>query len=769
MIRRYPCVLLLTGIVAGIVVADQIQTPSWILLLASTATCAGGVTALVRKTPAPAMWLFVVGVGLFAGFHFSVRYVDVGPDHLKRVLAEPITCRVFGRVADWPDIRADRTEVIVAVDSLTGEYTRCVRGGIMLKVTDTSTTLQRGDRVEFVGRIQPVVQKDNPDGFDYHHYLNLKGVYGLVYLPSLLDVRVEQRSRFGLRSVVDNLRGAVSASLKRNLEPVQAALAGGFLIGETRGIPKTIYKMFRDSGTLHLLAVSGSNVALVLLFSVWVLRPFRLSRKTRQILLLAVIVVFAELSYEEPSVMRASVMAGLVVAATLLQRRFDLNNIIAATAVIILMAAPAQLYDVGFQLSFITAWSLIFAVPRIASLLAAHHRRRWYRWLVFPLLVSLVAQVASAPVVAYHFGRVPAISLLANLLIVPLVSIGVIAILLMLLADLVWPILGLLAGSLVNELLGVVVWCLHWLGGDNMPVITTGRLLTDSLGVWIVLAVYLLLALVVVSLRVRAARKYALLAALLAVNLIAVKSVGTAGPSEDLSIEARPVPGGLATLIRQPSRGPTDLAFTGLYRRNYRVDEAILGPWLQARGVDRLHRVFVLSGDYGAVDDLLRLADRFRADTVYFSAHLRHSVADAVALAIQVPQSLPELRFFDPSPQDMAVAGYYLTDLGLAIRADDAAVFITDHLSGAHRTLSTGQGDQVLILGETWRPSSVEWAEFRERYCRVICSKIELPSTSSPNGEEPSAAELPAGFADDVGRRGSILLRISANGKVLAR
>jgi len=191
------------------------------------------------------------------------------------------------------------------------------------------------------------------------------------------------------------------------LGPVQFALASGFLIGETRDIPTEIYAMFRDSGTLHLLAVSGANVALVIVFFVWAMRPFSLGPGKRSVILLIVIAVFTGVSYGDPSVMRASIMAALVIGARMLGRPFDLNNIIATAALMILLISPAQLFEVGFQLSFVTAWGLVLVVPRVAAKLQTYHERIWYRWLALPLVVAFVAQVFSAPLIAFYFQRIP--------------------------------------------------------------------------------------------------------------------------------------------------------------------------------------------------------------------------------------------------------------------------------------------------------------------------------------------------------------------------
>ncbi|MDH4156400.1 MAG: ComEC family competence protein, partial [candidate division Zixibacteria bacterium] len=377
--------------------ADQTHWSSWTFLLPALFFALTGLLSFARQGQSRAALLLALSMLFFSAFHFAIKAYDTGPHHVSNFTDPGVRYHIFGRVSDWPVLKSNRTEIKVRVDSLVCDRSIPVNGSVLLKVTDTTTALQRGDRLEFYGRIYPLPDRRQPGSFDYGRFLKLRGVFGLVYMPNLLDLRVDKGNRYGASNLTDRLRQLVSGSFQRNLSPTAAALAAGFLIGETRDIPAEIYTMFRDSGTLHLLAVSGSNVAIVLLFFVYIMRPLSLSRLKRSIALLAVVGLFTLLSYGEPSVVRASIMASLVILAKLLERRFDLNNIIAATALIILLFEPTQLFNIGFQLSFVTAWGLIFVTPQVHRRFHAYHTRRWYRFIVFPVMISFIAQICSAP------------------------------------------------------------------------------------------------------------------------------------------------------------------------------------------------------------------------------------------------------------------------------------------------------------------------------------------------------------------------------------
>ncbi len=754
-VRKYPSLFLLLFVVAGIVLADQLRLPSWPSLLAGV-ICLLWVWFSVHRRRAG---MAAVAIGLtfcaLSAFHFSLNHVDVGPGHLSRVVSSKQVYHIFGRVADWPDLRADRTEIKIAIDSLRSDRTLPVNGAVILKITDTTTALQRGDRVEFRGRIYPIENRRRRAGeFDYGRFLNLKGVHGIVYLPTVLGVRVGGRSDLGYLGLVDDLRSGISASLKRHLTAVPAALASGFLIGETRDIPADVYTMFRDSGTLHVLAVSGSNVAVVVVFFLFILRPFKLSSYRRSVVLLGIIVLFAGVCYGDPSVVRASVMASLVLIVRMLGRSYDLNNIIALTALILLLFDPAQLYDVGFQLSFVTAWGLIAFVPKLTVLFERYHGRLWYRFGVFPLAIAVVAQLCSTPVIAFYFERIPVISVLANVVVVPLVGVAVIAILALLTAGLIMPLLGTFVGSLVDPLLRSIVWVLRLMGGENMPVVNTGELLSGPVGLGIVLVVYLLLALAFWSIRSQRARRHGIIVSVIALNLVLVRAVWSGTDTEAATLSLHNVPGGVAGVIGYPESDACDLILTGLARKKYSIDETILAPMLLREDFKRINRIFVLSADYDALDDVVSLAGQFGADCLYTTARLCGSLHDIIRARNGSGGPMEVVCTGGAGPEQQAF-GLSVYDSGVILRSGEIEVLFVDRMSADLFGVDTTMPERVLVIGRRWRPAAADWIDLQAAgFNSICCSKIEQSESGSyvASEQEPDAA--PPSWVHDLDRNG---------------
>ncbi len=729
MVRKFPSIIILVCIVVGIALADQSRLPSWVWLAMGTVSTMAGLLRMHHPDSRLTTVLFGLSLLFLSAFSYNIRYREPGPNHLANQVDARQQYHIFGTVSDWPDLKSDRTELKIEIDSLVTRRTQIVNGAILLRISDTTTSLQRGDRLEFTGRIYPLQSTGSSATFDYRRYLNLKGVFGIVYLPTLLDVRIDKGNHYSVFPLVDNLRNKIREYLYTDLSPSSAAMATGFLIGETRNIPTEVYQRFRDSGTLHLLAVSGSNVAIVLLFFLVLMRPLSLTAGRRAAVLVSIIVLFTLLSYEEPSVVRASIMAMMVITAGLLQRRYSLNNIIAATAVIILLFDPAQLFDVGFQLSFVTAWGLIIVLPVMADFFKPVRNRWWYRWLVFPLMVSVVAQICSMGIIVYYFGRVPLISPLANLVIVPLVSVAVVGVLVLLLAHFILPLLGAFFGSFLNLLLTLIAVLVQHLGGESMPSATV-----SNAPLWGVLCFYGFLLLAIWSVSRKAVRRVFAYASLIMVNVLLLAGVVNSSASiGDPKITLFTIPGGVVATVSSIGCDEADMIVSGIHGRNYPVDSRIIQPQLKALGVGSIRNLFVLTAAYDGLDDLLRLSDEYRVKRIFVSK--KHSAGFREVLGrMENPMTGMEVVTFS----NLSTGGctrppcYRPCENGISIDLDQVEIVVCDKLLPGRFEQAGERPKRILVIGKSWYLSPEMLARLRsEGFGAVFCSKIEQRNSPS--------------------------------------
>jgi competence protein ComEC len=310
-------------------------------------------------------------------------------------VADRFSTRVLARVHwVWPE-RTDagrprpgggRTVAVDATDEAAG------RLGV----------LEAGDEVRLVGYFRPL------DPYETH--LRWRHAVGAFAAHDLTAVR---GARAPLLRVANALRARVLSGHQAVPEP-QRALIGGFLVGDTGDLPETVVAEFRASGLSHLVAVSGENVAFVLVLVGPVLR--RLPRAGRLVAGLGVLLVFGTMTRWEPSVLRACAMAACSLLALGLGRPTAGLRALALAATVLLLADPFLVHSVGFQLSCAASVGIAVLGPPIA---------RWLpgpRWLRESLGVTVGAQLAVAPILVAVFDGVPLVAVPANLLAAPLVG-----------------------------------------------------------------------------------------------------------------------------------------------------------------------------------------------------------------------------------------------------------------------------------------------------------------------------------------------------------
>jgi len=261
--------------------------------------------------------------------------------------------------------------------------------------------------------------------------------------------------------------------------------------------------------------------------------------------------------------------------------------------------------------------------------------------------------------------------------IVPVVSVGVIAILVLLMADLIWPLLGALAGSLVNILLSGVLSCLQFFGHEHMPIIRTDFVAGLPGGPGAVGLVYLLLVLAAMAVTNVWARRAFMLSLALAANAALVVAVVTLSPGDSTRLRFDRVPGGVAVLVMRGHASSDDLIITGLAKTTYAADESVLAPILRKDHIDKLRYLTVQSADYDAVDDILRLARSFSVDTLWIQGDLVNAVSEVQA-------QFPGARFegavlkFGGAMDTVGTDGYYLCGRTICLALQDSRIDIVD-------------------------------------------------------------------------------------------
>lgn len=252
----------------------------------------------------------------------------------------------------------------------------------------------------------------NLSSFDYAAYLARQGIRSYTTFPAVKTL--SQTDYSFMEALVSKVRPGVKAALQRAIPEPEAALTVGVVTGDRTQIADDIQISFRRSGIIHILAISGQNIA-IMIGTVWLFFGASQRRMTVLTFFIAtlLIVIYTLFTGATPAVVRAAVMGAILLLAPLVNRRFDPIAALALAATVMLMVDPDLLLDVGFQLSC----AAMLGISLLASPLFALTRRiRIPKVLGLPVSVSIAAQATTLPLIALYFGQVSTVALPVTLI-----------------------------------------------------------------------------------------------------------------------------------------------------------------------------------------------------------------------------------------------------------------------------------------------------------------------------------------------------------------
>src|SRR3954471_14603009 len=267
-----------------------------------------------------------------------------------------------------------------------------------------------GDEITFDGPIEPT-----PPETGFGDLLRSLGAAGSAR-PSGFEI---VPSAGGLGSVIAGLRAGADARLFAVLPERAAGLAAGILMGSRELVDRSVANAFTTAGLSHVVAISGWNIGVVGAAMVAMLGW--MPRRSRSVIVLLTILAYTLLTGASASVVRAAAMGGAVVVARESGRRGTAATALAVAVLVLVIAEPQMVGDVGFQLSSAATCGLLAWATPLNRALAARLPRRIPRSLVETLSVSLAAQAATMPLILLEFGRLSLVAPVANLLAAPLI------------------------------------------------------------------------------------------------------------------------------------------------------------------------------------------------------------------------------------------------------------------------------------------------------------------------------------------------------------
>ncbi|WOD44381.1 ComEC/Rec2 family competence protein [Hwangdonia lutea] len=339
-----------------------------------------------------------------------------------------------------------------------------VSGKSLLNIQKDSTqpALKVDDII--IGNIafQNLIHPLNPHQFDYKKYLEKKYIYHQIFTKntSLLKASSDRHTLFG---IADNIREHINLKLAPyDFKPDELAIINALLLGQRQDISEAVYTSYTNAGAIHILAVSGLHVGIILLILTFVFKPIerlKHGKLIKAILLVLCLWCFALIAGLSASVTRAVTMFSIVAIAMNLKRPTNVYNTLAISMFVILLFKPLFLFDVGFQLSYLAVFAIVAIDPMLYNLW------RPKNWLLdkywHTLTVTVSAQFGIIPVSLFYFHQFPGLFFISNLVIIPflglILGLGIIVILLAAI-NLLPSFFAEIYGYIISGMNGFVAW-----------------------------------------------------------------------------------------------------------------------------------------------------------------------------------------------------------------------------------------------------------------------------------------------------------------------
>ena len=298
-------------------------------------------------------------------------------------------------------------------------------GRILLNVRKDSLnhSFEIGSHLQINGSLYKSGPAKNPNQFDYGKYLEGKQIYAQMYADAS-ELKISSIVEKDVWYYTAKLRTKIIHNLeKTHFNKAELNVAIALILGQQQDISPEIIRDYQFAGAVHILSVSGLHIGFILLFVTFVLKPFPNTRRgsfIKLIIVLASLATFGLIAGLAPSVLRSVTMFSFVAIGMYLRRSTNIFHTLLVSMLLILLVQPSFLFDVGFQLSYVALFFILWLQPLLAQLWAPKNVIANYFWEI--LTVSFAAQIGAFPLSIYFFHQFPGLFFVTNLVIIPFLS-----------------------------------------------------------------------------------------------------------------------------------------------------------------------------------------------------------------------------------------------------------------------------------------------------------------------------------------------------------
>jgi len=342
---------------------------------------------------------------------FRFHLVDVSaPKIFEQKINQEIS--FSGIVVDEPDLRENNQKLIVET-KIREEKTK------ILITKNLDEDFKYGDEINFEGILEKPENfiTDQGKNFDYVNYLRKDGIFYVMRYPEI-EIISHGNGNF-IKNILFAIKEKFLSKMNLAISEPESLLMGGLILGEKSSFNESLRQSFVNTGTIHIVALSGYNVTIV---AEWIMKIFAFSSFPKNLGIgsgIVTILLFVLMTGGSSTAIRAGIMASLALFARLIGRNYDILRALVLAGIIMILVNPFVLvFDVSFQLSFIATVAVIFFTPKI---------EKYFLWVTPRFKLRDIISVTSAcyifvlPFILYKMGNLSLVALPANILILPFI------------------------------------------------------------------------------------------------------------------------------------------------------------------------------------------------------------------------------------------------------------------------------------------------------------------------------------------------------------
>jgi len=350
---------------------------------------------------------------IHSGYNQKDNYVhkaDGNPHHITIVLREKLKSSAYKDryVALVKTFDGEKSSGKILVNFEKGKLANHLKVGANIKVT-----------AEVILHKKPY----NPDQFDYGKYLDNKSIHAQIYADAR-NVKIGKQLTKDIFYYSDALRNRMLKNLEKSISAKELAVIAALILGQQQDISSDIIQDYQFAGAVHILSVSGLHVGFILIFINFLLNFLPKNKNTSYLKLTITLLSlwgFAVLAGLAPSVIRSVTMFSFVAVGLHLRRKTNIFHTLLVSILLILLVEPSFIFDVGFQLSYVALFFILWLQPILSNLWQPQNRIVKYFWDI--LTVSFAAQIGAFPLSVYYFHQFPGLFFATNLVIIPFLSV----------------------------------------------------------------------------------------------------------------------------------------------------------------------------------------------------------------------------------------------------------------------------------------------------------------------------------------------------------